>query len=94
MHSPGATPIILFEDDINQALISQVIDYLKINLKFICHFIYMHILYSLYVQENAQQPDTSSLASSRSTGRRRIREPSDSNDEVAAAAAISLLAAS
>lgn len=46
------------------------------------------------MQEAAQQPDTSAHASSRSTGRRRIREPSDSNDAMAAAAAVPARAAS
>jgi hypothetical protein len=40
------------------------------------------------MQEAAQQPDKSAHPSSRSTGRRRIREPSDINHAEAAAAAV------
>lgn len=44
------------------------------------------------MQETKQQPDTS--ASSQSTGLFLVREPSDLNDEVSAAAAVSKRAAS
>jgi hypothetical protein len=43
MHSRAASPFILIDDDITQAPKDQVCYYLKINLIFICHLIYIHI---------------------------------------------------
>lgn len=93
MHSQAASPIILIDNDINQKPKAQLMDYWKTIYIYIPIYVHEYI-YFLKIQKSAKQPDTYAHASSRSTGRRRIREPSDSNDEVAAAAAISLLAAS